>query len=167
MADKSVEIRITGLRELNAAFKAVNADLPKHLRTRFKVAADHVVGVAQQKMPFRTGEAARSLKPVAGTLYAGISRPAGGVPWKDTTADYYPWLDFGGTTGRGHNSGVVHARRHGGQAGAGVIERDRIKGGRFLYPAIAESTPFLIKAADSAMADTCAEADLKTEGSIG
>lgn len=151
MADKSVEIKITGLKELAAAFKQIDRDLPKHLRTRFKVVADTIVGKAQQRMPFITGSAAHDLKPVAGATYAGISRPGGGPG----STSHYPWLDFGGTTGRGHQMGP----------GQGAIKRMMPKGGRYLYPAISESTQIIIKAADEAMADTCAEADLHTQGS--
>ena len=106
------------------------------MRVHMKDIADHVVGVAQQRMPFRTGEAAKSLKPRATQRGAGIAFPQGGAPWRGEKADYYPWLDFGGSTGRGHV-----ANGHNGYGGS--IVRPIVKGGRYLYPAIAESKDFI------------------------
>jgi hypothetical protein len=155
MADKSVEIKITGLRELNAAFRAVNTDLPKALKVEFLTIAKTIVGVAQQRMPFRTGEAASSLKPVSGATYAGIGRPAGGDLGKGA---YYPWLDFGGSTGRGHIAGV---------GGSGAIKRPSVgKQGRYLYPAIAESTVEIEKAADAALAKVAQDNGFETSGGL-
>lgn len=157
VADKSVEVKVTGLTELVGAFRAVDANLPEQLRTAFMGVAKYVVGVAQQRMTIRSGEAASSLKAVAGSTYAGISRPAGGTPWQGTKADYYPWLDFGGSTGKGHD----------GTPWSGSVKRSAPKGGRYLYPAIAEATPEFVKAADEAIATVAAEAGFETHGSIG
>lgn len=124
-------VHVTGIPELSRALKAVNADAYKGLRLAMKGIADHVVGIAQQRMPYRTGTAADALRPRATAKGAGIAFPRGGDRGKP---DYYPWLDFGGSTGRGH---VV------GQAGSGSITRDRVQGGRYLYPAIAGSTKYI------------------------
>ena len=146
-------MRLTGLRETVAGFRQMDAQLPKHLRIRFKAVADLVVGRVQQRMPFSSGEAAHSLKPVAGSLYAGIQRPAGGSPWRGVKADYYPWLDFGGSVGRGKSPNTPWS---------GSTKRLFIKGGRYLYPAIAESSADIVKAADAAIADTAREAGFET-----
>lgn len=120
-------VHVTGIPELARALKSVDKDLYRELRLGMKGIADHVVGVAQQKMPYRTGTAAGSLRPRATAKGAAIAFPGG----EDTgPRDYYPWLDFGGTTGHGHQIG---------RAGSGSVVRPIIKGGRYLYPSIAES----------------------------
>ena len=43
---------------------------------------------------------------------------------------FYPWLDFGGSTGRGHRVGVPWT---------GSIKRALVKGGRYVYPTIEEA----------------------------
>lgn len=94
-------------------------------------------------MPYGKGEAIRSLQAVTPTaLTAGISYPAGGTPWEGEPADYYPWLDFGGSTGRGHEDRV---------GGSGSIQRPVVAGGRYLYPAIAESMHFVTEFGTSAI----------------
>lgn len=152
MIETRVEVR--GLRDLSRAFKQVDADLPKELRDEMKAIADHVVGVAQQRMPFRTGTAARSLKPRATQRGAGIAFPGGGDRGK---AAYYPWLDFGGTTGRGHVS-----NGHNGYGGS--ITRQRIAGGRYLYPAIAESKGYIAEAVDDAVVKVAKGAGFEVRG---
>lgn len=153
-----VSVRVTGVAEFSRALKGVDTNLPKELRLEFKGVAEHVIGVAQQRMPFRTGEAAKSLKPRATQRGAGIAFPAGGRPWKGVKADYYPWLDFGGTTGRGRVAGSGHEKAKVG----GAIVRPVIKGGRYLYPAIAESRQFIEDAVDAAVKKLAAEADFDT-----
>ncbi len=142
-------VQVRGIPELVRAFKAVDSELPKELRKRFKAVADHVVGVAQQRMPFVSGTAARSLKPRATQKGAGIAFPGGGPGSATDKAAYYPWLDFGGTTGRGHS-----------------IKRGRIKEGRYLYPAIGESKRYIGDATDDAIEETVKDARFTTTGHI-
>lgn len=132
---RDVSLDARGIAELARAFRAMDADLPKRLRVEYRKVADHVVGVAQQRMPFVSGTAAKSLRPVAGQKYAGISFPAGGPGSGGDKDGYYPWLDFGGTVGRGR----VSAGGHMAASSSGNVIRPVVKGGRYLYPAIAES----------------------------
>lgn len=144
-----VSVKVTGLRELAGAFKAVDANLPKEMRAGFLGIAEHVVSVVQQRMPFRTGRAASSVKPRATAKGASIA--AGG-----TKAPYYPWLDFGGSVGRGHVSG---------QAWSGAIKRDAPKGGRYIYPAIGEERDEIAAAVDAAVEHVSRQAGFDlTEG---
>lgn len=160
MADSGVRVNVRGIKELSAAFRKIDHDLPKEFQKALKKVADHVVGVAQQKMPFQTGEAARSLKPRAtGRGNASIVFPGGGLPWRGVKADYYPWLDFGGTTGKGHIS-------NGHNGFGGSVKRSRIKGGRYLYPAIAESKEYIRGAVDDAVEDVAHKAGFITTGHL-
>lgn len=147
MADSSVRVEVRGLRELQGAFKAVDSDIPKSLRIAMKAIADHVVGEAQQKMPFISGEAAHSLKPRATQRGAGIAYPGGGPGSGKDKGAYYPWLDFGGRTGRKRS-----------------ITREVIKGGRFLYPAIAESKQYIEDHVNEAVEDAAKRAGFEVRG---
>lgn len=138
------KVEIHGVRELNSALKKVDAELPKELRVRFLGIANEVIGVAQQKMPYQTGEAANSIKPRASQKGAGIAFPAGGGVYK---AAYYPWLDFGGAVGRKKSS-----------------VRPFIKTGRFIYPAIEESKGDIEEAALDAVEAMADAASLDTRG---
>ena len=158
MAD-DVTVRVRGLEETQRAFRQIQHRAPPGLAKSMKAIADHVVGVAQQRMPFRTGEAAKSLKPKGTAKGAGISFPAGGAPWRGVKADYYPWLDFGGTTGKGHV-----ANGHNGFGGS--VKRSSPKGGRYLYPAIGESTAFISDETDKALKRVFIDAGFETKGHV-
>ena len=62
-----------------------------------------------------------------------------------TAAPYFPWLDFGGTTGKGHQPGVK---------GSGSVERLPWMGtsgeGRYVYPAIRDNEAGIVEAAGDA-----------------
>ena len=117
MADETV--RVTGLAELQRALRKVDDSLKSALKSEFLSIASEVVGLVQGKMPHRSGSAAASVKPKATNRGAGIS-------FGGSKAPYEPWLDFGGTVGRGHVAGQ----------GGGAIGRPIIPGGRYVYPAM-------------------------------
>jgi hypothetical protein len=126
-SDKSVRLEVRGLKELSAAFAAVDRDIPKELQVELKAVAEHVADTARGKMPYLSGVARAALRPRAtGRGSAGIAFPKGGPGTGQEKDAYYPWLDFGGHVGRKH-----------------AIARDRVKGGRYLYPAIAESQDYI------------------------
>lgn len=145
-----VSVKVSGLRELGRALKAVDADLPKEIKTRFLPIAKHVVGVVQQRMPHRSGRAQGSVK--ARATVRGASIAAGG-----RAAPYYQWLDFGGSVGRGHVPGVPWS---------GSVKR-RWRGvpggsGRYIYPAIAEERAEIKAAVDKAVKEAAEAAGFKT-----
>ncbi|GIF71911.1 HK97 gp10 family phage protein [Asanoa siamensis] len=100
-------IHIVGLREFNKALKGLDSNLPKGVRLALNEAANLIIDKAVPKVPSRTGRARRSL---AARSTRTTARVAGG----GTKAPYYPWLDFGGTNGRG-------------------VKRPFYKDGRYLY----------------------------------
>jgi hypothetical protein len=156
---------IEGEREFVAAIRKVNADLPKHMAKAFKAIAVHVVGVAQQRMPFGHGTAAKSLKPHGTTSGAWISFPKGGPESAHEKAGYYPWLDFGGgkTGVRGISSSepITHER-----SASQRFKREPIQKGRYLYPAVAESGSFIADAVDKEMKYLIVAAGFDTEGHL-
>jgi HK97 gp10 family phage protein len=145
MAGKvAISFKVTGLADLVASLKKVAPETRKEfsatLRTIGKVVADD----AKAAMPRRTGRARKSVKVRVvtrrGSEAVEIAEGGGGAP-------YVPWLDFGGSVGRGRKSAVrvtisrhasgrqqVRARNLGGQ-GTGSVHRKVIKEGRYLYPA--------------------------------
>jgi hypothetical protein len=143
------DVEVIGLRELTTALRQVDKALAKDLRGAFKAIADHVVGVAQQRMPFGRGTAAKSLKPRSTDRGATINFPRGGPGSRDDKAGYYPWLDFGGSVGRGHKSGI---------AWSGAIQRELVPGGRYLYPAIGESREYIATEVDKAIGEIARKA---------
>lgn len=148
------KVHVRGLNETVRAFREVDADLPKELRVAFKAIAEHVAVLARSWVPRGgSGVAAASIRARATQRGAGIAFPRGEGRGK---ADYYPWLDFGGTTGRGHSIGV---------AGSGSIKRDLVKGGRYVYPAIADSREFIGDAAGEAIERAAHGAGFMTRGS--
>lgn len=110
-------IRITGLRELNAALKRADTELPKRVRIALNEGAEIVAKGAASVVPRRTGRAAASYK-------ARSTRTAARVAMGGARARYVPWLDFGGKTGRGKS-----------------VERTFYKDGRYLFPTLARKRP--------------------------
>jgi hypothetical protein len=106
-------IRIDGLAALNKALRRIDKDAPKALRLVGNQAADIVVQATRVKMPVLTGAARASVRASSTRTLTRVS--AGGK-----RAPYYPWLDYGGRTGRRKRT-----------------VRPYIGGGRYLYPAIA------------------------------
>ncbi len=87
MVDLKIEVK--GVSELVRAFKKVDSDIPAGFRKEMLVIATNIVGQVQQQVPWKTGKAARSVRPRASQRGAGIA-------FGGSSAPYYPWLDFGG-----------------------------------------------------------------------
>lgn len=103
-------IRIDGLRDLQAALRAMDGESQKLLRGTLNQAAETVAAGARRRVPTRTGKAAGSIKVASSQREARVK--AGG-----TKAPYMPWLDYGGRVGRGKS-----------------VVRPFVKGGRYVYP---------------------------------
>lgn len=100
-------IAIAGLREFNRALRGLDSNLPKGVRLALNEATDIIIDHAVPKVPRRTGKA-------AGSLAARSTRTEARVAGGGARAPHYPWLDFGGTNGRG-------------------VERPFYREGRYLY----------------------------------
>jgi hypothetical protein len=141
VADRSVRVELRGAKDLNRAFKRLETGLEKELRAAFREIARTVAGRAAAKVPRLSGVAAGSIKPRASQTGAGIA-------FGGSSAEYYPWLDFGGRVGRGKS-----------------VYRDLVVGGRYVYPTIAESKDDIGRMADEAIRDVAKKADFETKGS--
>lgn len=102
-------IRIDGLAEFNRNLRKLDSDLPKALRVAMNDAVDIVVDYARPRVPRRTGRAQATIKAKSTRTEARVSAGSKRVP-------YFPWLDFGGKTGRNRS-----------------VDRPFFKEGRYLY----------------------------------
>lgn len=118
MADDCVYAHITGLRELRRDLISADKRYGPEIRKVLKATAEIVASDARADVPVLTGKARKSLK-------AGTSGPNAVIKGGQKTVPYYGWLDFGGTI---QPKGVK-------------ITRDKLKRGRYIYPAIARKMP--------------------------
>lgn len=150
MADKSVRVEVRGLAELNRAFRQVESDLPNELKGAFRAIAEDVAQEASGKVPHRSGRAAGSIKPRAGAKGAAIA-------FGGSSAPYFPWLNFGGSTGRGHVPGT---------GGSGAIKRPLVKPDRYVYSTITDRQEKTRDAVDKAITSVAHGAGFETRGSV-
>ena len=150
--DLKVEVR--GIREFGRALKQVDAGLPKALQAHMLGIAENVAGKARARMPHISGRAAGSVK--ARGRSSGASIAFGG-----TAAPYMPWLDFGGSVGKGHQTG---------RAWSGSVKREWLGNpsgsGRYIYPSISDARPETEAAMDAAIKEVAVRAGFDTKGSL-
>ena len=108
----TLTIGVEGLAALNRNLRKIDAEAPKGLRLALNTSADEFIDKVRPKIPARTGAARASLK-------AASTRTAVRVKVGGPKAPYYPWLDFGGRTGKKKS-----------------VVRKFYKEGRYLYPTL-------------------------------
>jgi len=145
----AAEIRVTGVRELGTAFKKVDREFGKALQRRFKGLASQLVSTISGRIP---GSAGSALRPQATQRGFGIAFPGGEA---QGPMDFYPWLDFGGSTGKGHQVGVPWS---------GSVKREQVPGGRYIYPTIADNREEIGDQAAEALQDVARDAGFETHG---
>lgn len=110
----SSPVRVVGLSDFRKGLRNLDRSLPKGVRLALNDAAETLIDATRPKIPRRTGKAAASLRPQSTQTTARIA--VGG-----RKAPYFPWLDFGGRTGR---------RK--------ATVRPFYKAGRYVYPTLAD-----------------------------
>ncbi|MGH3075674.1 MAG: hypothetical protein ACRDQC_12130 [Gaiellales bacterium] len=149
-------VQIDGLRELRNAMRKAEAGsqkaIARHLKDVAGKVAEDVRAVVPQSAgaksaanPYASGSARSSVRAFATSDGAGVR--GGGA-----SAPYYPWLDFGGSTGRGHREGV---------AWSGATVRPwmgRPGDGRYIYPVIAQEGDKILQAVMAALDEAELEA---------
>jgi hypothetical protein len=143
MAD-DFKVNVEGLAKLNKAFKQVDVELPKKLKVKFRAISENMAAEVRGKIPHQSGNAAASVKARATTRGAQLV-------YAGTKAPYLPWLNFGGTTGRGHQKG-----------GGGAIKRDIVKPDRYVYSTVIARMPSTAEAAIRAIDEVARDADFET-----
>jgi hypothetical protein len=145
------KLEVKGINELVRAFKKVDTDIPAGLRKELLAVATDVAGAIQQDVPWRTGKAARSVRPRASQRGAGIAFGGNAAP-------YFPWLDFGGTTGKGHRPGA----RFSGSVVREWLGRPRGEG-RYVYPTIRDKGDDIEKAVEDAVVNAAKRAQFEVK----
>lgn len=137
MTDFKVEVK--GIKDLSKALRKIDSEAPKGLRVALNGSADFLIGEARTLIPRRTGRAAGSLKAKSTRTEVRIS--VGG-----SRARYYPWLDFGGRTGRKRS-----------------VVRPFIKEGRYLYPTLRKNRARFTTLLESSLNDVVRGAGLDVD----
>ncbi|WP_433117093.1 HK97 gp10 family phage protein [Micromonospora sp. CA-246542] len=134
-----MKVGIEGLSEFNRGLRKLDKEAPKGLRLALNDVAGLLVTKTQPRIPKRTGNAAASLK-------ARSTRTSARVAVGGRKAPYYPWLDFGGKTGRKRS-----------------VDRPFYKEGRYLYPTLREIRPQIETALQEALTDVARSAGLDVD----
>lgn len=132
-------VQVQGLADFARAVRAVDKESAKALRVAMNGCANFLIDKAKPKIPARTGRARDSLK--ARSTQKAVRIAIGG-----RKAPYYPWLDFGGRTGR--NRSVVRP-----------FQSD----GRYLYPTLTASRDQFQRIMDKAIRDVAQDAGLDVD----
>ena len=148
----NVRIVTHGIPQLQSALRKMGGEAAGELKAEFTRIAGIVAAAARGRVPHRSGRAAASIK-------ARGSTRGGAIAFGGSAAPYMPWLDFGGSTGHGHLSGV---------AGSGAIKRDWMGNplgeGRYVYPAIRSQRDTIIKETDEVIERLAKKAGFETHG---
>lgn len=129
-------IKVTGLKEFTRGLRRMDSDLPKGVRLALNEASNLLIDATRPKIPRRTGKAAASLR-------AQSTRSEARVAVGGPKAPYYPWLDFGGATGRKK-----------------ATKRPFYKEGRYIFPTLAEKREDIQKVMQEALADLAKSAGM-------
>lgn len=134
-----LKVAVEGLAEFNSALRKLDKEAPKGLRLALNEGANLLVSKTKPKIPRKTGAA-------AGSIRARSTRTSARVAVGGSKAPYYPWLDFGGRTGRG-----------------GSVERKFYKEGRYVYPTLREIRPEIIDELNSQIRSVARGAGLEVD----
>jgi hypothetical protein len=140
MGDSGQRVVVTGLRDLSSALKAAEDGAQKQVASALKEIAEGVAADVRSRVPHKSGRAAASYR--ARGSVGGAAIAFGGPK-----AAYVPWLDFGGRVGRDKS-----------------VKRPVVKGGRYLYPAIADNMRDIEEKVAQAIEDITARYGFKVEG---
>lgn len=137
MAEKA--IRVEGLDEFRRGLRKLDSDLPKGLRVALNDCATFLIERTRPQIPRRTGAAANSLR--ARSSQSAVRIAVGG-----RRAPYYPWLDFGGKTGKNRS-----------------VDRPFYKEGRYLYPTLRNNRAEFARILESSLTDVARGAGLDVD----
>lgn len=122
-------IKVSGLREFQAALKAMDGESQKQLKVVLDGVATTVASGAARRVPRKTGRAAASVRARSSQREARVMGGSKKVP-------YYGWLDFGGRIGKDKS-----------------VKRPFVEGGRYIYPAYAAQRDSVQRALEQGLAD--------------
>jgi hypothetical protein len=134
------KIQITGIRELQASLRKMDAGLPKKIRLALNEGTAEIVDYAQPRFPKKSGRAARSLR-------AASTQRAARVSMGGRRAPHAPWLVYGG-----------EGRRRGRPPARPFIKRGRDFGP---YAALDARRPRIMEIMSEALTDLARESGLE------
>jgi hypothetical protein len=141
-------VAVEGLAELRRALKDIGGlPLQKNLRAKFLKVGEEIAADAREHVPVGPKKKNRPGGQARASVKAGVSGNNAYVQEGKKSVPYMGWLDFGGVlkpTGKRKNT----------------IKRPRIKGGRYLYPAIGRKRDRITEAAQQALEETGRELGL-------
>lgn len=123
-------IRVTGIREVNAALKSIGNGAEKDMGKAFKPIAERIASTSRGKMPSITGSARKSVT-------SGGTQRGAHVSYGGAKAPHTPWLEFGGST----------------KATETTVRRPFVKQGRYIWPTIMEARENIEEAAEDVLLD--------------
>lgn len=139
-------IRITGLREFQAALKQMDGESQKKLRLVLNVAAQIVVDEAQGRARKDSPRLAKSIKVISSQREARVKGGSAKLP-------QFGWMDFGGRNKGRHPQGKP-------------IVRTFRPDGRYIYPAFYDRYDEVTEALNEGLVELAREAglDVTTSG---
>lgn len=161
MANKEFEVRVSGLRELNIAFRELSGGWGAwNGKFIFQRLAEGIAVKIRAKIPVGGGKTPGA---APGSVLARGSARGASIAFGGQAAPYLPWLDFGGTTGRGHQ-----LSSSGKGIGGGAIRREwlgrPVGMGRYVYPTVTEAREETRKAMQEIIANAARAADFDVRG---
>lgn len=139
-------VRVQGIPQLRSALRKIDAELPREMNQEFGKLAAKIAEKIAGKVPRLSGKAAGSVK----------GRSGGKIAFGGSAAPYFPWLDFGGSTGRGHKPGA---------SGSGSIKRATPPDGRYVYPTLKEERGTIHDDVDRLISRLASQAGFEQSGS--
>ena len=137
------------------AMERADGDIPDMLSRKLLPIARNIAELARKDVPRK-----ETKDHPAGTGAASIIGDAGkrgaSIKFGGSSAPYEPWLDFGGSVGRGHKHGHTgSAKTHNYKKwqGGGAVFREMVKGGRYVYPTIMKEQRHTLDQVEAAVAE--------------
>lgn len=93
------EVRVSGAAEWDQTLRRIGSALPAGLRNAAARSADVVAADARPRIPFGPGQGGHARSSID-TVVTGVTAQVSGG---GSRFAYFPWLDFGGSVGRGNS----------------------------------------------------------------
>jgi hypothetical protein len=133
-------VRVDGLNELRRDLRQSDKTIDRRLSGRLRRATRVVLDDAKARVPVRSGAARSSLK-------SGVQQRGAYIKGGKDDVPYYGWLDFGSRRPQAGRAPWANS-------GKGP------KGGRFIYPALGETSGPFIREVRKAIDQALQEVDL-------
>lgn len=157
-------VTITGVKEIQAALRQLDGESQKLMKAAFDDVAQILVRDVKRRMPTGPAKGGHAESTVKSTSQQREGRiREGGRKYP-----YVPWLDFGGTVGKGRSgqgdTNTARERSPGNSGTAGSVKRKFIRSGRYLYPSLDRNYDEVYTAMHQALIDLLEGVDWTVTG---